>query len=228
MQKLNPLILMMAASVAALAAGCRQHPPTSADAAVDTRSAHVASVLQPPAGASQGNDDIFMIAVENTPEGTRTPDVVYVPTPPKVVNAMLKAANVGPDDVLYDLGSGDGRIPIAAAQRWGTRGVGVDIDPRRISEARSNAERAHVADKVKFIEGDLFETDLSDATVVTLYLLPSLNMRLRPTLLQLEPGTRIVSHAFDMGDWEPERTFQVDGATVRLWTVPEEIPEHLR
>lgn len=228
MQKLNPLILMMAASVAALATGCRQHPPTSADPAVDIRSAHVASVLQPAAAASQGNDDIFMIAVENTPAGTRTPDVVYVPTPPKVVNAMLKAANVGPDDVLYDLGSGDGRIPIAAAQRWGTRGVGVDIDPRRISEARRNAERARVADKVEFIEGDLFATDLSDATVVTLYLLPSLNMRLRPTLLQLEPGTRIVSHAFDMGDWEPERTFQVDGATVRLWTVPEEIPEHLR
>ena len=232
MKKLSPLILMVSASVAALATGCRQDPPTSANTLVaGASSGPVAPVLQPAVSggaSSTGDDNIFMIAVENTPPGERTPDVVYVPTPPKVVNAMLKAANVGPDDVLYDLGSGDGRIPIAAAQRWGTRGVGVDIDPRRIGEARSNAERARVTDKVTFIEGDLFETDLSDATVITLYLLPALNLRLRPTLLELEPGTRIVSHAFDMGDWEPERTFQVDGATVRLWTVPEEIPEHLR
>ncbi|AOB29740.1 RNA methyltransferase [Bordetella sp. H567] len=150
----------------------------------------------------------------------RTPDVIFVPTPEPVVDAMLQVAKVGPNDVLYDLGSGDGRIPITAAKRFGTRGVGVDIDPVRIQEARANAKKEGVVDKVQFVQGDLFQQDLSQATVISLYLLPSLNLKLRPTLLKLKPGTRIVSHAFDMGDWTPDQTLNVDGRMVYFWTVP--------
>ncbi len=159
--------------------------------------------------------------ISSTQPLARTPDVIFVPTPEAVVDAMLSVAKVGPNDILYDLGSGDGRIPIAAAKRFGTRGVGVDLDPERIEEANANAKRAEVTDKVRFIQGDLFEQDLSKATVISLYLLPTLNLKLRPTLLALKPGTRIVSHAFDMGDWAPQQTLNVDGKTVYFWTVPE-------
>lgn len=155
-------------------------------------------------------------------------DVPYVPTPPEVVDEMLKVANVGANDVIYDLGSGDGRIVITAAQRFGTRGVGVDIDPERVAEAKANAQKAGVSDRVEFRQQDLFQTDLKEASVVTLYLLPEVNLRLRPKLLQLKPGTRIVSHAFDMGDWKPEQVRQVNGRTVYYWTVPKTIPENLR
>lgn len=149
-------------------------------------------------------------------------DVPYVPTSQIVVDEMLKIANVNKRDIVYDLGCGDGRIVITAAQKYGAKGVGVDIDPQRIKEANENAERAKVTDKVKFIEGDLFKTDFKEATVVTLYLLPEVNMKLRPKLLkELKPGTRIVSHAFDMGDWKPEQTISVDGSTIHFWTVPE-------
>jgi precorrin-6B methylase 2 len=152
---------------------------------------------------------------------TRRPDVVYVPTPQEVVDGMLELANVKGDDILYDLGSGDGRIPITAAQKYSTRGVGIDINPERIREANENAKNAGVTDKVEFRQEDLFEADFSEATVVTLYLLPELNLKLRPKLLQeLKPGTRIVSHAFDMGDWKPERTVQVGGKNIYLWIVP--------
>ena len=151
---------------------------------------------------------------------SRTPDVVYVPTPDEVVDAMLDVAKVTARDVLYDLGSGDGRIPIRAAQRFGTRGLGVDIDPQRIAEASANAKAAGVADKVKFMLGDLFELDLAPATVITLYLLPQLNLKLRPRLLKLKPGTRIVSHEFDMDDWRPDRTLRINMRTVHFWTVP--------
>ncbi|HVL57281.1 MAG TPA: methyltransferase domain-containing protein, partial [Burkholderiaceae bacterium] len=154
----------------------------------------------------------------SSPAAARAPDVLFVPTPPDVIDAMLRVAQVGPNDVLYDLGSGDGRIPIAAAQRHGTRAIGIDIDPERIREANANARRAGVSDRVRFIEGDLFEMDLSEATVITLYLLPRLNLKLRPRLLQLKPGTRIVSHAFDMGDWAPERYLDVGGRAVYFWT----------
>jgi precorrin-6B methylase 2 len=154
-------------------------------------------------------------------QSSRTPDVIYVPTPQPVVDAMLKVAKVGPNDVLYDLGSGDGRIPVTAAQRFGIRAVGIDIDPKRIAEANANAQQAGVTDKVKFIQGDLFQQDLSEATVVSLYLLSTLNMKLRPTLLNLKPGTRIVSHAFAMGDWVPDQTLDIDGRMVYFWTVPE-------
>jgi SAM-dependent methyltransferase len=140
----------------------------------------------------------------------KKPEVPYVPTPDKVVAEMLKVAKVGKDDILYDLGSGDGRIVISAAKEFGTRGVGVDIDPARIKEARENAVQAGVADKVKFIQQDLFDTDIHEATVVTLYLLPELNRRLRPKLLSdLKPGTRVVSHNHDMGDWKPLKTLKV-------------------
>jgi methylase of polypeptide subunit release factors len=139
----------------------------------------------------------------------RTPDVPYVPTPDRVVAEMLKVANVKATDVLYDLGSGDGRIVITAAKKYGARGVGIDIDPDRIREANENAKAAGVADRVKFIQGDIFEMDFSEATVVTMYLLQDVNMKLRPKLMQLRPGTRIVSHNYDLGDWKPERSLNV-------------------
>jgi SAM-dependent methyltransferase len=150
------------------------------------------------------------------------PDVPFVPTSPATVDAMLELAAPRHGEVVYDLGCGDGRIVIAAAQRYGTRGVGIDIDPQRIAEARRNAELAGVADRVDFRQADLFEADIHEADVVTLYLLPDVNLRLRPRLLaQLAPGTRVVSHAFDMGDWKPEQTRIVEHTTVYLWTIPE-------
>lgn len=153
-------------------------------------------------------------------------DVPYVPTHEMVLDEMLKMAQVKGGDVLYDLGSGDGRIPIAAAKRFGTRGVGIDLDPRRIAEANENARQAGVTDKVKFVAGDLFQFNFSQASVVTLYLLPEVNLKLRPQLLsQLKPGTRVVSHNYHMGDWKPARTKKVttpDGVDhyVFFWRVP--------
>ena len=152
----------------------------------------------------------------------RSPDVIFVPTPHDVVEAMLKVAKVGKGDVLYDLGSGDGRIPITAAQKYGiARGIGIDINPERIKEANENLRKAGVGERVKFVNADLFESDLSDATVVTLYLLPALNLKLLPKLLkELKPGTRIVSHAFDMGTWKPEQTLNIGTRSVYFWTIP--------
>ena len=150
----------------------------------------------------------------------RDPDVIYVPTPQEVVDAMLVLANVTAKDVVYDLGSGDGRIPITAAQKYGARAIGIDINPQRIQEANENLAKAGVGDKVKFLNQDLFETDISEATVVTLYLLPSLNLKLMPTLKKLKPGTRIVSHSFDMGtEWPAEKTEDVNGRSIYLWTI---------
>ncbi len=137
----------------------------------------------------------------------KRPEVPYVPTPEDVVAEMLKMANVGEDDILYDLGCGDGRIVITAAKEFGCRGVGIDIDPARIQESKINASNAGVTDKVEFFQMDLFDADISEATVVTLYLLSRVNLRLRPKLFQeLRPGTRIVSHDFSMGEWQPERS----------------------
>ena len=155
----------------------------------------------------------------------RSPDVIFVPTPQEVVDAMLKLAKVTKNDVIYDLGSGDGRIPITAAKTYGARGVGIDIDPQRIKEATENLKTAGVGDRVKFLNQDLFTTDISEATVVTLYLLPSLNVKLIPKLnKELKPGTRIVSHAFDMSADGTERkakeTLNVNGRTVYFWTIP--------
>jgi SAM-dependent methyltransferase len=149
-------------------------------------------------------------------------DVPYVPTRQTVVDAMLKLAKVNKNDVVYDLGCGDGRIVITAAKQYGATGTGIDINPERIKEANENAKAANVTDKVKFEQADLFKTDFSKASVVTLYLLPAVNLKLRPILLkQLKPGTRIVSHAFNMGDWEPEQKIEVDGSTLYFWTVPQ-------
>jgi precorrin-6B methylase 2 len=148
-------------------------------------------------------------------------DVPFVPTPQPVVDRMLSLADVKKNDVLYDLGSGDGRIVITAAKRYGVQGVGIDLDPVRIAEARANARKAGVEGQVKFVSGDLFKADLSNATVVTLYLLDSINRELRPQLWkQLKVGTRVVSHAFDMGEeWPPQKTESVDGRTIYYWTI---------
>ena len=155
---------------------------------------------------------------------TRTPDVHFVPTPMEVVDAMLAVARVSKDDRLYDLGSGDGRIVIAAAKRFGTRGVGIDIDPQRITESRRNADTAGVTQLVEFRQADLFETDLREATVVTLYLLPRLNVQLRPKLFaELRPGSRVVSHAFDMGDWVADSTQSLAGRMVYYWLMPAKV-----
>jgi tRNA A58 N-methylase Trm61 len=149
-------------------------------------------------------------------------DVPYVPTPPDVVETMLKLGDVKKGDILFDLGCGDGRIVIMAAQKFGARGTGVDIDPERIKEAVSNARQAGVSDQVRFLEQNLFDADFHEATVVTLYLLPDVNMKLRPKLLkELKVGTRIVSHQFDMGDWKPDKKVEIGWRTVYLWTVTE-------
>ena len=172
-------------------------------------------------------------ASPNTQTEEREPDVPYVPTPQEVVNRMLELAKVKKGDVLYDLGSGDGRIAITAAQKYGIRAVGIDINPERIQEARINAKKAGVTDRVEFRQQDLFQTNFGEASVVTLYLLPDINVKLRPQLLkQLKPGTRIVSHDFDMGEWKPERVVQVQGPnrehTLYYWVVPKQAPANLR
>lgn len=150
---------------------------------------------------------------------SRRPDVIFVPTPEPVVDAMLRVARVTANDVVYDLGSGDGRIPIAAARRFGARGVGIEIDPVRITEARENVQRNGVGDRVQIVRDDIFTADFSKATVITMYLLPSLNLKLIPKLKSLRPGTRIVSHSFDMGEWTPEQSLNVDGRMVYMWTI---------
>lgn len=159
-----------------------------------------------------------------------SPTVPYVPTPQNVVDRMLAIGKVGAQDYLIDLGSGDGRIVITAARRFGTRGFGVDINPVRITEANENARKAGVTDRVSFQQRDLFETDLSQATVITMYLLPRVNIALRPKLLDLKPGTRLVSHDFDMGDWKPDEAARIPApdkyggsggeSDIYLWVVP--------
>ena len=163
----------------------------------------------------------FATVAQESIEAEVEPDVPYVPTPYRLVEAMLDVADVGPDDVVYDLGSGDGRIVIAAARDRGATGIGVEIDPQYIRMARLNAAADGVDDQVTFVQADLFEMDFSDATVVALYLSEPLNIRLRPILLeQLKPGVRIVSHEFGMGDWEPEQTLNIGGHIVHYWVVP--------
>jgi predicted O-methyltransferase YrrM len=193
-------LLLAAPGLLALSTACQAETATQADATPTTTQA-----------AEQAS----------APPASRTPDVVYVPTPQPVVDAMLKMAKVRKGDVLYDLGSGDGRIPVTAARDYGIRATGIDIDPARIAEANENVRKAKVGNLVTIKQGDLFEADIGDATVVTLYLLESLNEKLRPKLLrELRPGTRIVSHAFRMGDWEPEAQQQIDSNMIYMWTVP--------
>jgi SAM-dependent methyltransferase len=148
--------------------------------------------------------------------------VPYVPTSPETVAAMLKLAGVAKNDLVIDLGCGDGRIVIAAAKEYGAHGIGVDIDPDRIKEANQNARKEGVANLVEFRQGDLFDADIRKATVVTLYLLPSVNLKLRPKLWrELKPGTRVVSHTFDMEDWKPEKVEEVGGSEIFLWVIKE-------
>ncbi|HET6669805.1 MAG TPA: methyltransferase domain-containing protein [Pyrinomonadaceae bacterium] len=156
----------------------------------------------------------------------RKPDVIYYPTPPETVAEMLRLAKIKQGDVIYDLGSGDGRIPIAAAKQFGIRAVGIEIDPKLITEAEANARSAGVEQLVRFRNEDMFRIDVSEANVVTLYLSEKLNVLLRPKLLrELRPGARIISHDFRMGDWKPEQTVRVPWGklyrTVYLWIVPE-------
>jgi len=175
---------------------------------------------------------VLLALVASTPNlaqqtaAPRQPDVIFVPTPPDVVDAMLKLAKVTPTDVVYDLGSGDGRIVIAAAKTYGARGVGIDIDPERVREATANARANGVADKVTFRTEDFFTADISPATVVTLYLSGPVNSRLKGKLMnELKPGTRIVSHAFDLGDWKPQQRMTVSGRPIYSWTIPT-VPPH--
>lgn len=173
---------------------------------------------------------LFAQSSAEAPKPKRAPDVPYVPTTPEAVESMLKLAGVKSTDVVYDLGCGDGRIVIAAARKFGARAVGIDINPERIKEARANAEKEGVTNLVRFEENDLFLADIKEATVVTLFLLSNINLKLRPKLLEdLKPGTRIVSNTFDMGDWKPEKEVSVGGPddyetylsrTLYLWTVP--------
>lgn len=223
--QLHRMLLLLATSLSAgsvLLTGCAQ--PT----AVAPQTQQPEANVQTPASTANAPTP-----VAEAPTPQREPDVVYVPTPDEVVEKMLELAKVGKNDVLYDLGSGDGRIPITAAQKFGTRGFGVELRPELIQEANQNAQKAGVSDRVQFLQQDLFQTNISNASVVTLYLLPELNVKLRPMLFQqLKPGTRIVSHDFDMGDWKPEQTVQVQGPnrvhTVYSWVIPEKVPENLR
>jgi predicted O-methyltransferase YrrM len=199
---------------------------------------------QTPAGLTAGDKEILMlrrlipavtvalllvvsvVAAQSPTTDTKPLDVPYVPTHESLVEEMLSMARVTGNDVLYDLGSGDGRIVITAARKFGTRGIGYDLDPERIKEARENARRAGVTDRVRFEQQDIFTAKIADATVVTMYLLPDVNMRLRPRLLsELKPGTRIVSHNYDLGDWQPVQRKEMDvtgiNHTLFLWIVPQ-------
>ncbi len=176
----------------------------------------------PPPQQSRGTPPPPATVQPSTP--LRPPDVIFLPSDEAVVDGMLKLAGVKKGDVVYDLGCGDGKIVIAAARKYGVRAVGIDIDPQRIREATDNVRAAGVGDRVSLVLGDIFDPNvpIKDATVVTLYLLPSLNRKLRPRLMsELAPGTRVVSNSFDMGqDWPPERTQLVGNFVIYLWTIP--------
>jgi len=155
--------------------------------------------------------------------GQQGKDVVWVPTPDEVVERMLTMAQTKPEDYVIDLGAGDGKIAIAAAKKFGARSMGVEFNPEMVAFAQKNAKAAGVTDKAQIVHGDIFATDFTQATVLTMYLLPSLNMKLRPQILALRPGTRVVTHAFNMEDWEPDESTDVDGRRVYLWIVPANI-----
>ena len=147
-------------------------------------------------------------------------DVIWVPTPDEVVDRMLRMAQVTKDDLVYDLGAGDGKIAIAAAKKFGARSVGIEYNPEMAKHAQGNVEKAGVAGKARILNGDIFVTDFSQATVVTMYLLPALNLKLRPTILSMRPGTRVVSHSFTMEDWDPDEISSMDGRRAYFWLVP--------
>lgn len=201
--------LMMASLIpTAMLAACTEATPAAEQVATQPAAENVAVLAQADVAADSAR-------------AAKAPDVIYVPTPQPVVEAMLEMAKVGKGDVLYDLGSGDGRIPITAARKYGIKATGIEIDPERIAEAQANVREAGVGNLVTIRQEDLFEADFSEATVVTLYLLEGLNKKLRPKLLsELKPGSRIVSHSFGMGDWEPEAQQTIDGSRIYMWTVP--------
>jgi SAM-dependent methyltransferase len=181
---------------------------------------HVESGEGPPATVVS-NDDARRLRLHRPPARR---DVPYVPTDDAVVPAILRLARVTSDDVIYDLGCGDGRILVAAAKHFGAHGIGIDIDPLRIQECHDNARRAHVTDRVRFLQTSLFEVDLSPASVVTLYLLPSLNIRLRPKLLsELRPGSRLISNHFDMADWHPDEVVHAHHRNLHKWVIPAQV-----
>ena len=155
--------------------------------------------------------------------GQEGKDVIWVPTPQSLVERMLEMAKTTPQDYVVDLGSGDGRTVITAAKKYGVNALGVEFNPDMVELSRRNAEQEGVADRAKFIQGDIFQTDFSSATVLTLYLLPALNVKLRPTILRMKPGTRVVSHAFSMDDWQPDQIETVEGRTAYLWIVPAQV-----
>lgn len=161
---------------------------------------------------------------EYTPSiGQEGKDVIWVPTPPALVERMLQMAKTTPSDYVVDLGSGDGRTVITAAKKYGVRALGIEYNPDMVELSRRNAEKEGVADRAQFMRADIFQTDFSQATVLTLYLLPSLNVKLRPTILNMKPGTRVVSHAFSMDDWQPDQVDTVEGRTAYLWIVPAKV-----
>lgn len=187
--------------------------------------------LPPVESLAQEPDSSSTVPLPEPPSAPASPDtnvgadVPFVVTPQETVEGMLELANVSAEDVVYDLGSGDGRIPVTAAQKYGARGVGIEIQPDLVERARKRAKMSGVSEQVKFRRQDLYKADFSDATVVTMYLFPEVNMKLRPMLFeQLEPGTRVVSHSFDMNEWEPDTTVNVNGDILYLWTIPEEPP----
>ena len=163
-------------------------------------------------------------ATEFTPQvGQAGKDVIWVPTPKSLVEKMLKMADVKPTDIVFDLGSGDGITVITAAKQFGVRATGIEYNPDMVELSKRNAQREGVADKAQFIRGDIFATDFSQATVLTMYLLPYLNLKLRPTILNMKPGTRVVSHAFTMEDWTPDQTDSTEGRTAYMWIVPAKV-----
>lgn len=177
----------------------------------------VAAVLTGPAQAQTA-------ATEFKPQvGQAGKDVIWVPTPKSLVEKMLKMADVKPSDVVFDLGSGDGITVITAAKQFGVHATGIEYNPDMVELAKRNAQREGVSDKAEFIRGDIFATDFSKATVVTMYLLPYLNLKLRPTILNMKPGTRVVSHAFTMDDWSPDQASSAEGRTAYLWIVPAKV-----
>lgn len=193
-----------------------ERPVGEPSAALEVQAAPAPSVVtSPPEEEPRYGDEKY-----RPTSGQAGKDVVWVPTPDSLVRAMLETANVTKDDYVVDLGSGDGRIAIAAAKQFGARAHGIEYNPEMVALARRNAQRQGVDKRVTFAEGDLFKADFSNADVVTLYLLPSINERLKPILLKMKPGTRVVSHAFTMGDWEPDRTIRTDDATGYFWLVP--------
>ena len=204
----SPLLLLCATFLLGIGLGCEHDSSSVANpSAADTMALGGGSVLLP--GSTNVLDS----------------DVPYIRTPTTLVDTMLALADVTTDDVVYDLGSGDGRIPIMAAQKYGARAVGIEIKPELVEKARANAREADVSDLVEFRQGDLFKADISEATVVTLYLVPALNIRVRPKLFhELRPGARVVSHDFDMNKWTPDTSVQSGNDAVYQWTIPENIP----